>query len=430
MSNRSLTLKITIVSALPFLLSSLFAAGCSGCKSEPELKADLEFWSVFDDSSVYKKLISDFQKQHSNIKIKYQKKSIDTYEKDLIDALASGKGPDIFSIHNTWLPKHKDKLAVLPTQIFPYTDYENIFVDVVTQDFVGEDGKIYAIPFSVDTLVLYWNKDIFNSVGIAQPPSDWHEFVDIIPKLTEKDLSGNITRAGATIGVSDVNINRATDILSLIMMQTGVPMVKQDTKSVDFSGKNLVGAKALDFYTSFADPEKIVYTWNKNLDYSIDMFSQGRTAMIFNYAYNLPIIRAKNPHLNFAIALMPQTKDAEKKINYANYWGQAVWKNSSVSEQTAAWTFLKWMSEKDNLRKYLNTVKKPTARRDLVEEQKSDSDLTVFATQTLSATSWYQPDSALCEKYFNEMIDMVNNKILTPAEAIQWASKRISQLMK
>ena len=74
----------------------------------------LEFWSVFDNSDIYQPLILKYQQLYPNVTINYRKKNITSYENDLVGALAAGKGPDIFSVNNTWLPKHKDKLAPAP----------------------------------------------------------------------------------------------------------------------------------------------------------------------------------------------------------------------------------------------------------------------------------------------------------------------------
>ena len=144
--------------------------------------ATLEFWGVFDDRSAYDKIITDFQAQNPGTKILYRQFSYEEYERSLIDALASGTGPDIVMIHNTWLPKHGDKLKALPDKIpgqkeplMTIQGYKSDFVDVAFNDFVF-NNQIYGFPLYVDTLALFYNKDILNSAGISRPPQDWEEF--------------------------------------------------------------------------------------------------------------------------------------------------------------------------------------------------------------------------------------------------------------
>src|SRR6185503_13897351 len=119
-------------------------------------------------------MINDYQAIHKNTTIKFVKKDVTNYEQDLVDAIASGNGPDIFSIHNDWLPAQKDKIAPIPSSIMTVKSYKDDFVDVAFGDFV-KDNQIYAIPISVDVLGLYYNEDILTSAEIAQPPTTWPE---------------------------------------------------------------------------------------------------------------------------------------------------------------------------------------------------------------------------------------------------------------
>ena len=54
-------------------------------------------------------------KMYPNVTIVYTKKDETTYQQDLLNALASGKGPDIFAISNSWLPEYIDKIVPAAT---------------------------------------------------------------------------------------------------------------------------------------------------------------------------------------------------------------------------------------------------------------------------------------------------------------------------
>ncbi len=407
-----------------------------GLKTEKkQTSAILEFWGVYDDPAYYGDIITDYQRANKNIVINYQKKSIADYEKELINALAAGKGPDIFSIHNTWLPKYKDTINPMP-QIEGFMtaqDFQNAFVDVTYQDLVDE-GKIYAIPLYVDTLALYYNKDFFNTAGIPSPPTTWDEFLDDVELLTKKDKWGNIERSGVAMGTAE-NINRSTDILSLLMLQTGTEMVDKEHANVMFNqtttlegGTFSPGKDALRFYTDFSNPTKRVYCWNRQMHYSIDAFYEGRAAMMINYSYNINEIRAKSAYLNFAVAPVPQIKDRKFDINYANYWAQTVSKNSQHPQE--AWRFLMYLNQKENDQKYLEKSKRPTSRRDLIEWQRNNPELAMFVNQALSARSWYQIDNSAIEKIFADMIESIVLGGETIDQAISRAASQINVLMK
>lgn len=405
--------------------------GLKGSKSTK--KIDLEFWSVYDENDYFTGIIKEYQRLYPSVTITYVKKSFEDYEKDLISAFAAGKGPDIWSIHNTWLPKHKDKIIPLDQKMMTIQSFKDTFVDAAFQDLVIND-RIYGLPLFVDTLALYWNKDIFQSSGIAEPPKTWDDFVDDVKILTKKDNFGNIILAGASIGTAK-NINRSTDILGLLMMQTGTQMTDPQSNRVIFNkfvsldGQPFAaGEEALRFYTDFANPQKEVYVWNSEMDYSIDSFYQGKAAMMINYSHHIDTIANKAPYLNFGVVAIPQIAKGASDISYANYWAPAVSVNSKNSGW--AWHFIQFMALKDNSLKYLDASKRPTARRDLVDSQKDKVHLGVFARQSLTAKSWYQIDNVAIEKIFADMIESIVLGQSTIRQAIEKSANQINVLYR
>ncbi|MFA5777431.1 MAG: extracellular solute-binding protein [Parcubacteria group bacterium] len=467
----------TIV-AFAFVASLFVFSGCGLKTSNPAYKVDLEIWGVFDNSESLDNISNEYKKLNPHIgEIKYRKFTIDSYNNDLINALASGQSPDIFWIGNTWIPSYKDKIEPAPDWLINENEYRNNFVDVAAQDFLS-DKRIYAVPLSVDSLALYYNKDIFNAASITTPPRTWDEFNKDIKKITRIDQFDNITQAGAAMGTA-YNINRATDILSLIMFQNGVQMTNSAKTEATFdkftnnaSGQSVrAGESALEFYTQFSKRNSSVYTWNPRMHYSVDAFYEGTAAMMINYSWQYSAIKNKNSKLNFAIAQVPQLS-LNNPVNYANYWAMAVSKNKVLSQnqknnlakngltegnynQTRifeAWQFLKYLTFKNNesvtlvnslngnqasfptkfdpADTYLKDTVKPAARRDLIEKQKNDVILGAFAYGNLIAKSWYQRDSSQTENILAEMIDSVNLGKQTVYEALNIAASRVSVLMR
>lgn len=391
---------------------------------------DLEIWGVFDDTDVWRKTIGDFEKEFPGSSVTYRKKTFEDYEKELMNALAAGRGPDILYFHNTWLPKHIDKITPLPEGRLTLADYRRSFVDVVSDDFI-RNNLIYATPLFVDTLALYWNKDIFFANGLTAPPATWLEFNEAVKHLTKFDAQGNIIRSAAAIGTAE-NINRSPDILSLLMLQSGAKMTDSSSRTATFhypinvAGQSVNGGEqALEYYTSFARNTD-VYTWNKSLHYSIDAFYEGSAAMMLNYSYHVPTIKAKSPFLNFDASPMPQISKDGPTINYANYWGLAVSKNSSSPK--AAWEFA--LFAMNNNEDYLASTRRPAAQLSLIEKQKNDLEVGVFATQNLTAKSWYQADNNAIDSIFAQAIEAVVSGKMISREAIVQAANQVTLLMK
>ena len=453
-----------------------FFSGC-GTSTPSGYTVNLEIWGTFDESQVYADIIEQYKKVNPYVgEIKYRKFSQDTYKQDLLDALASGQGPDIFLINNGWLPSFENKLEPAPQPLMNDQDMKSNFPDVVSTDFM-DGGKVYATPLSVDSMELYYNKDMFNAAGITAPPKNWQDFRNDVKKLTIINSSGNIVQSGAAIGTGS-NINRAADLLSLLMFQNGVnfPMTKGVVAKIDEgvvgSDGNVVqaGEQALSFYTDFAklgtssSVTNPYYTWSTRNHTSVDAFAEGTVAMMFNYSYQMAEIKKKNPKLNFAVATVPQAY-SDKPATYANYWGYAVARNksaqsTSIGAQASAvpvtneirthesWQFLRFLTLKnsgtitlynavtknskdfpvslDPAIDYLKKTQQPAARRDIIELQKNDTNLGPFATGNLIAKHWYQYDPDAVDKIFVDTIDSVNRGYVGLHEALTLARNRIS----
>jgi len=414
-----------------FLAVLIFlGAGCGGPSTAQKLATQpvtLKVWRVFDNSGTLQDTMNAYRALHPNVSFDYKELRVEEYEDELLHAFAEGTGPDIFSIHNTWIGEYKSLIEPMPESTkVAYSEIrgkikkekvytlkeepslsmralKNDFVEVVSNDVV-RDEKVYGLPLAVDTLALYFNRDLLNSVNIPEPPTTWTQFQEQVTKLTKIGQNNTVLQAGAALGTSK-NVERASDILNLLMMQNGVKMI-DDRGVATFgyeSGGSLLAQDATRFYTDFANPLKQVYTWNSKQANSFDAFVNGKTAFFFGYSYHAPLIKARSPKLNFSIAPVPQIEGG-KTVNYANYWVETVSKTTDFKDW--AWNFIQFETNKDQVKSYLKQAGRPTARRALISTQFEDETLSVFSSQTLTAESWYKgSDAQAAEQAFLDLID-------------------------
>lgn len=432
--------KLTILFLLMvFILGSGFGCKVTDKATQAAMKPiTITYWRVFDGPDAFDEVIAKYKSLHPFVTIDYRKLRYSEYETELLNALAEDRGPDVFSIHNTWVRKYQSKLAPMPdtiTMAYPVTsgsfkketiiesrttksisikELKDSFVDVVAQDVVLDDGKIYGLPLSVDTLAMFYNKDLFNNAGISQTPVYWNkEFISDVKKLTKQDSKKGLIQSGAALGGSK-NINRYGDILAVLMMQSGATMMSDSgqvlfhtTPSFANNTNYSPGVDALRFYTDFADPVKESYSWSSELSNSLDLFISGNLAIMFSYSYDVETIKAQAPKLNFSVAKLPQIEGTPPtNINFANYWVEVVSKKSKVANES--WDFVQFITKEEQAKVYLEKTKRPTALRALVAKQKEDDEISVFADQVLTAKSWYRGKNAsAAEDAIAEMIDAV-----------------------
>jgi len=432
---KRLNLKILLLIII-LLMSSGFRCKCVSPDVKDQLKPiTINYWGVWNDRSDIADLIDAYRQIHPNITINYKKFRYEEYERLLLDAWAEGRGPDIFSIHNTWVSKYEPKIAPLPkkiemphisyraplpgckkkteeiieikdTPILRISDIEKKYTKTVYKDVILGDPKhgyaIYALPLSLDILALFYNVDLLDKNNIPFPPDSWDEFIEDVRLLTRIDIDQNIIQAGAALGAYS-NIERAFDIISLLFLQNGADL------------NNIWGTRAqeaMSFYLDFANPQKEVYSWNNEMVNSLDAFVEGKLAFFFGYSYHIEEIKSKSPNLNFAISTVPQVNVSDP-VNYANYWVETVYKKSEYSKE--AWDFILFLSQEENLKKYLKETKQPAAIRGLMESQLDDPEVGPFASQVLTADSWHgYKNFNLLEDAFGEMFEVVyENSIYT-----------------
>jgi multiple sugar transport system substrate-binding protein len=275
-------------------------------------------------------------------------------------------------------------------------------------------------------LALFYNKKIFDNAGIAEPPRTWEDFEKVASKLTTFNRNGQMTKAGGAIGSSSRNINEATSLLSLIMLQKDVQMLSPNLDSANFSRGN--GTNALDFYTHFTNPRSNSYIWDATFHYSLDAFAEESVAMIFNYAFQIPRIKDKNPFINMAVAPMPQFKDAPVAVNYANYFGLGVSKNSPNKD--LAWMFiLNSTTDQAVNADYLNATARPPALRSTIALAINDPTVGIFSRQALTSASWPQVDASAIDSIFSDMIESVSFGQANSITAIKRAEEQVTAIM-
>ncbi len=427
--------RLLVIVGLALVIVIAIVALLFGRKSEDRLRGELEIWSL-EEPAVWRDLIAAFESSHRKVNVTYVQKSAANYEPELLNAIAGGRGPDLFAVHPSWTRKHADKLAPLEETLMSISQFRSTFVDVTAKDLIRGE-RIWALPFWVDTLALYYNKGLFNAAAIVEPPRTWEEFLTDVRKLVRRDDSGDILLAGAAMGTAS-NVEHAADIVQALMLQSGAKMVNEATgraefdRTVTLKGESFnPGESALSFYAGFASPASQSYTWNRRLPAALQSFTQGKAAMYLGYARDLVAIKSSG--VSFGVAPFPQIVDRKDDpayidLTYADYWALGLARSSR--NPAPALGFMRLVSSRNALFSFLAKAQLPAARRDLIEVQTRDENLAVFARQNLTAASWPRPDFASTRGVFNSMIEDVTLGRASVKEAVKSGANQITELLK
>lgn len=351
----------------------------------------------------------------SYINVRYVQKAPENFNQELLEAIAGGEGPDVALLSVEDIFSQRERFAVIPFESYDARTFQDNFIQQA--ELLRVHGGYLGLPFALDPLIMYWNRDIFNAKNQPNPPAYWDTVVATTPLFSEIAPDFTITKSAISMG-DFRNINHAKEILLALMFQGGSALTSLQYQ--EQSGDELLSSSfgkvsgsagssaedtALGFYTQFANPLAREYTWNRSLPSSIDSFVFGDLAMYIGLGSEISLIRSKNPNLNFDIALLPQSRNASVSATYGKMYGLAVL--SSSKNKAGSLRAISRMTEPDFLSRFAAISGLPPVRRDLLATPPADAYSPVLYKSAFYSRGWLDPSPAKTESIFRDMVESV-----------------------
>lgn len=373
----------------------------------------ITIWGTFPTATITALLAQVNNTRAIALTVNYVEKTSSSFDKDFIEALARGQGPDAILIPQDMLLRHEDKIISIPSSVLTERDFKNTYI---------QDAELYfntareplALPFAVDPIVMYWNRDMFTNAGIATYPKYWDEFDGLTAKINVKDVNSNIRKSAIAMGEFS-NINNAREILGSILLQDGnlVTVRQSDAEGVvsALGDSTVQGTRtsvpAVSFFTQFSNPRDTHYSWNRGLPSSKSWFLSGSLATYFGYASELFDIRSKNPNLNFDTAPLPQDRKGKTRATFGTMYGFSILK--STSNPTNVFTVIQALTAPDSLTLLNQISYLPPVRRDLLAQGSKDPYQSIFYDSSLISKGWLDMNTAKTSSIFQSMVESITS---------------------
>jgi ABC-type glycerol-3-phosphate transport system substrate-binding protein len=285
-------------------------------------------WGTLDRSTM-ESIFGTLREENEAFKVvSYTEIDERTFENTLVNAIAEGKSPDLVIIPHTLLVSYRTKLQPISFERIPVRTFRNTYIDGA-EIFMRSDG-IYGIPFAVDPLVMYWNRDLFSSGGLAQPPQTWESLVsETVKSLVRTNDELAITQSAIAFG-EYVNVLHAKDVLSMLFLQAGSDIVIEKdqgyvvTLAQEAKDSLTAGDAALTFYTQFVQPTNELYSWNRSKNLDRKEFLSGTLALYFGKGSEKEALSRENANLNFDIAPVPQSSGVTVERDYGDFYAFSI----------------------------------------------------------------------------------------------------------
>lgn len=430
---------VFIAACIVLTVVGVFVFSFGGSKPDPDkyYGPAVIVWGTEDEEKMNDLILAHNSRATAPIFVTYVQKDATNFNQILLEALATGRGPDAILTSAEDILTYEDKIVSIPFD----TLSERIFKDSFIQqgELFRTDKGFLAVPFSVDPLVLYWNRDIFTIHNKTSPPSNWSTVVSLVPEM--RDISEDLTVFEAVISLGDYrNITNAKAILSALMLQSGTPITSLNynannerlilsSKLGESSADSLLipAVAAVNFYTQFADPLSKVYSWNRSLPSSVDMFASDDLAMYIGFGSEAPLIRSKNPNLNFDMALLPQSSASGVPVTYGKMLGLAIL--STSKNHSGTFQAINSLTGPSFMKMYADVSGLPPVRRDLLANVPGTAEGGVLYRSALYSRGFLDPSPQRTSTVFQTMVEAVLAGRAAASEAVQNADRQFNLLI-
>jgi len=192
--------RIWVAAILLALLAGFWPGGGAGAQQ----KSALTFWSWREeDRAFYEGMIHKFEAQNPGVTIDFQTFKPTDYATALSAAMQSGKGPDILQVraYGALQPFARPEFLVpLSDKVPELKTFSPQWLEGASS---RTDGKVYGVPFAVQTLVIFYNKKLLDRAGV-QPPHTWDQFLAALKTLKDHGITplANGGKEGWTLEVA------------------------------------------------------------------------------------------------------------------------------------------------------------------------------------------------------------------------------------
>ena len=335
--------KRAILASAMITAVALSTAACSSGSSGSSSGTTLSYWATQTGTSLDKTkqvltpVLDEFTKQ-TGIKIKLEVIGWNDLQARIQTAAASGQGPDVLAIGNTWASSLQATGAFLP---FDSANMKAIggadkFIKTAL-DTGGAPGKVVtSVPLYGQAYGLYYNKQMFKDAGL-QPPTTWEELVTDAQKLTapSKDVYGMVLDAGSYTGNSHYAFINAAQNGAEFFDAKGNPT---------FTSSGVV--KGIKRYLDLMQTDKAVNrsdAQNDSSTKSMDDFAKKKAAMIMNQNNGDSGIAARGMKSNeYGVVPLPAPVGGEKIASFPAGTNLSIFKNTKNTD--AALKFVKYMT--------------------------------------------------------------------------------------
>lgn len=289
---------------------------------------ELTVWAMGAEAQKIGEMTAKFEQLNPDIRVRVQAIPWSAAHDKIITAVAGGTGPDVAQMGTTWMAEF-GSIGVFEELSGFISRSETISVDDFFAGSYGTcvvDGKVYGVPWYVDTRVLFYRTDLLAEQGFEGPPQTWDQL---------RSVAESLAKAGEGYGMA-LSTNNYQEFMPFVWQNGG--------RILDEKGRPAVTepefVEALEFYAKlFHDDVAPIDSGGTDL---IQEFARGTMPMYFSGAWMITMTHDQAPEIDgkWSVALCPARESRTSFVGGCNF---VIFRDSKRKD--AAWRFIEFMSD-------------------------------------------------------------------------------------
>lgn len=168
--------------------------------------------------AINKAIVNEWNSAHPELRVEYIQGTWNSAHDYLITAFETGDVPDIFHFESSVIIDYAMRGYLADLSPFISADTKNDILEVAWATVTRPNGEITGVPFLIESLIVLYNKTLFQNEGIVPPtldnPWNWDDLRAAAKRLTiDLNNDGKIDQYGAAFGLrNSANIIMNTSV--------------------------------------------------------------------------------------------------------------------------------------------------------------------------------------------------------------------------
>lgn len=331
---------MTVAKRAVYSLATILLLG-AGCRhGDATGTTELRFWAMGSEGEQVQQLLPAFAAAHPEVRVRVQQIPWSAAHEKLLTAFVGGTMPDVFQVGTTWTAELVALGALQPLDARLGGADADQFPGIAAANRI--DGRTWALPWYVDTRILFYRSDRLRAAGWDGAPTDWPEWLRALRE---------IKRQAGPEGFAILLPLDEWQTPVILAMQRGATLLRGNAEWGNFQSPEF--RAAFGFYLDFFEERLAPAGAQGQIANLYQDFAQGFFSVFATGPWNLGELAARMPqHLekSWTTAPMPGPSPGTPGVSIAG--GASVAIASTTRHAEAAWALASFLTAAEQQRRF------------------------------------------------------------------------------